>query len=202
MYTCFVLTFARLARKCTHHYCCPARCTHFDCHQPAYSQFSCAPSVISCLFSMPACGCVRLCALKLLACCARYSALRRSLPHLTRVALLMAMRSRPLCTTLGCERVYLLELLGCCARCSALQQSLSRLTRAALLSAMRTRPVCTARCLGFQYLAQCVGHALRDLACCASSTLASSRASHCKQCLELMSHLLHACGCASPSRTR
>ena len=85
-------------RKCVHHYCCLARRTHFDRHQPAYSQFSCALSVIACLFNMYTCGCVHLYALKLLACCARYSALRRSLPHLTRAALLTAMRLRPLCT--------------------------------------------------------------------------------------------------------
>ena len=49
-------------------------CTHFDRHQPAYSQFSCTPFVISYLFSMHPCGCVCLYALTLLACCARYSA--------------------------------------------------------------------------------------------------------------------------------
>jgi hypothetical protein len=45
---------------------------------------------MACLFSMITWGCVRLCALKLLACCAR--------SHLTRAALLTVMRSRPLCT--------------------------------------------------------------------------------------------------------
>ena len=102
-------------RKCTHHFkCCSARtarCTHFVRHQPAYSQFSCVSSVKACLFSTPTCGCVRLYALKLLACCAWYSTLRRSLPHLTRVALLTAMRSRPLCTTRAgrqaCDHIHI-----------------------------------------------------------------------------------------------
>jgi hypothetical protein len=93
-----------------------AWCTHFDRHQPACSQFSCAPSVIACLFCMYTCDCVRLYALTLLACCVRYSALRRSLPHLTRTALLTAMCSRPLRTLHGYILVYALNHLACCAR--------------------------------------------------------------------------------------
>ncbi len=49
-------------RKCTHHYCCPAWCTPFDRHQPANSQFSCAPSVRACLYSMSTCLCALVCA--------------------------------------------------------------------------------------------------------------------------------------------
>ena len=43
-------------------------------------------------------------------------------------------------------------------------------------------------------------HALKGLACHALVTPASSPASHCKQCSALMSPLLHARGCARPSR--
>ncbi len=131
--------------KCTHNYCCPARCTHCDRHPPAYSQFSCVFSVITYLFSMCTCGCVRLYALKVLACCARYFALRRSLPRMTRTALLTVMRSRPLHTAHDCVRLYTLKLLACCARYLALRRNLPHLTRAALLTAMCSRLLCTTR---------------------------------------------------------
>ncbi len=45
-----------------------------------------------------------------------------------------------------------------------------------------TRILCTVRFLSFGHMAQCAVHALKSLACCARVTLASSPASHCKQC--------------------
>ncbi len=141
-----------------------ALCTHFDRRQPAYSQSSCTLSVMSCLFSMSTCGCVRLYALKLPARCARYSALRRSLPHLMRAALLTPMRLCPLHFTRGCVRVYVSKLRACCTWYSALLRSLPHLTRAALLTAMRSRPPrITHGCLRV--------YALKFAACCARPLL-------------------------------
>ena len=59
----------------------------------------------------------------------------------------------------------------------------------------------TAGCLSLGHMAQCVVHALKGLACRARATPACSPASHCKQCTVLTSPLIHARGCATPSRT-
>ncbi len=52
------------------------------------------------------------------------------------------------------------------------------------------------------WLAQCVVHALKGMACRARVTPARSPASHYKQCSALTSPALHARGCARPSRAR
>ena len=60
----------------------------------------------------------------------------------------------------------------------------------------------TARYLSFGTMAQCVVHALKGLTCRVRVTLASSPASHCKQCSALTSPVPHARGCTRPSRVR